>query len=90
MKEKLKSLDSTLGYLIDSLKSHHLFDKLNLIVTSDHGMAQLSKERAIFLDSYVDLNLFDAYGSRSVYNLFMKNRNLYNLWYLLLWFDFEQ
>ena len=37
MKEKLFELDKNLEYLINELKSHHLFDKLNLIVTSDHG-----------------------------------------------------
>ena len=37
MKEKLIELDKNLEYLINELKSHHLFDKLNLIVTSDHG-----------------------------------------------------
>ena len=73
MKEKLEYLDQILGYMIDQLKSHHLFDKLNLIITSDHGMESISKETAIFLDSYIDINLFNAFGSRSVYSIFVKN-----------------
>lgn len=74
MKEKLLYLDSVLGYLIDQLTSHHLFEKLNLIVTSDHGMEEVSKDKAIVLDTIVDTSLFEAYGSRAIYNLFMKNR----------------
>lgn len=82
MEEKLYSLDKTLGYLISELKSHHLFDKLNLIITSDHGMEEVSEKNAIYLDSYVDTGLFDAYGKKSSYNLFLKKKsdldNVYN------------
>lgn len=73
MEQKLYSLDKTLGYLIDELKSHNLFDDLNLIITSDHGMEAISEKTAIFLDSYIDTSLFDAYGSRACYSLFVKN-----------------
>lgn len=73
MEQKLYSVDKTLGYLIEQLKVNDLFESMNLIVTSDHGMEEISKERAIFLDSYIDTELFDAYGSRACYNLFIKN-----------------
>lgn len=73
MKEKLMYLDNVLGYLIGELKSHHLFDKLNLIITSDHGMETISEKTAIFLDTLIDVSLFDAYGSRACYSIFVKN-----------------
>ena len=73
MADKLQFCDETLGYLIQQLKDHHLFDKINMIVTSDHGMEQISKNNTRFLDQYVDTDLFDIYGSRSVWNLFVKN-----------------
>ncbi len=76
MEEKLYSVDKTLGYLIDQLKAKNLFEKMNLIVTSDHGMEEISKERAIFLDSFIDTELFDAYGSRACWSLFVKNGKL--------------
>ena len=75
MRLKLLEIDDTLGYLIEQLKSHHLFDKLNLIVTSDHGMNTISNNTVIFLDSYINTNLFDAYGSRACYSLFVKKSN---------------
>lgn len=71
MKEKLQELDRDLGYMIDQLKKHDLFDRLNLIITSDHGMDTISNKTAIFLDTYLDTNLFKAFGSRACYNIFM-------------------
>ena len=76
MKAKLQEMDQTLGYLLDQLKSHHLFDKLNLIVTSDHGMESISNKTVIFLDTHVDTKLFDAYGSRACYSIFVKKGRL--------------
>ena len=71
MENKLYELDKTLGYLIDQLKSHHLFEKMNLIVTSDHGMEEVTKEKTINLDDHIDTSLFNAFGRRSSYNLFL-------------------
>jgi len=77
MKLKLEELDGNLEYLISELRSHSLFDKINLIITSDHGMETIkSNASAIFLDKYVDTRLFDAYGSSVVYDLFFKNSKL--------------
>jgi predicted AlkP superfamily pyrophosphatase or phosphodiesterase len=77
MEVKLQELDKTLGYLIEQLKAHHLYDKLNLIITSDHGMEAISNKTVIFLDKYVDTTLFDAYGSRACYSIFVKKGNFY-------------
>ncbi|CAF0741783.1 unnamed protein product [Brachionus calyciflorus] len=71
--EKLQELDGDLGYLLDQLKSHHLFDKVNLIITSDHGMDSISEKTVIFLEDYIDDNLYDAYGSRACYSIFVKD-----------------
>lgn len=72
MEEKLYALDKTLGYLIEQLKSHHLFDKLNLIVTSDHGMEEIKEQNSIFLNESVDTKLFSAYGRPSSMNIFLR------------------
>ena len=66
MKQKLEEINSDLGYLIEQLRSHHLLDKINLIVTSDHGMEDISKEKSIFLDLFIDLNLFEIFVSNLV------------------------
>ena len=73
MNAKLEYLNEILGYLIQELKNHHLFEKLNLIITSDHGMDTISNNTVIFLDSYIDIDLIKAYGSRACYSIFVKN-----------------
>ncbi len=52
----IQSADSLLGYLLDGMDAHGLTDNLNLIVTSDHGMAELSSDRVILLDELIDLD----------------------------------
>ena len=59
MGAKLAFLDCVIGYLIAQLKSHHLFDKLNVIMTSDHGMADAKNNVNVYLDSYLDYNLIN-------------------------------
>ena len=50
------SLDQVLQYLMDKLAEHRLFDGINLIVTSDHGMAKI--DNVIYLEDYVDSSLY--------------------------------
>jgi ectonucleotide pyrophosphatase/phosphodiesterase family protein 5 len=73
MQRKLEELDDYLGYLIEQLKENNLFNRLNLIITSDHGMESISQNTTIYLDSYIDTSLFESYGSRACYVLFVKN-----------------
>lgn len=54
----IAGIDEKLGFLMDELKKAGLYKKVNLIVTSDHGMAQLSPEKIIELDEYVDRELY--------------------------------
>lgn len=72
---KLAELDKALGYLIEKLQAKHLIDRLNVIVTSDHGMEATSLEKSIFLDEFVDISLFQAYGANTIKNVFLKNSN---------------
>ena len=48
--------DSLVGYLWDKIDEIELRDELNVIIVSDHGMAELSDERVVFLDELIDLN----------------------------------
>ncbi|XP_003923120.1 ectonucleotide pyrophosphatase/phosphodiesterase family member 5 [Saimiri boliviensis] len=50
----IADIDNKLGYLIQMLRKAKLWNSLNLIITSDHGMTQCSEERVIELDQYVD------------------------------------
>jgi predicted AlkP superfamily pyrophosphatase or phosphodiesterase len=46
--------DSAVGRLVAGLRARGLYDKVNLIVVSDHGMSELSPDRVVYLDDVVD------------------------------------
>ncbi|XP_073318798.1 bis(5'-adenosyl)-triphosphatase enpp4 [Pagrus major] len=50
MSKVLKEVDDNIGLIISELKRVGLWGHINLIITSDHGMAQCSSERLIRLD----------------------------------------
>lgn len=50
MSRVLKEIDDLIGDLVHKLKILGLWENLNVIITSDHGMTQCSQERLINLD----------------------------------------
>lgn len=58
MDEVIVGIDEKLGFLINELKKAGLYEKVNLIVTSDHGMTQLFTDNIIELDEYVNRDLY--------------------------------
>ncbi|MEQ1910309.1 MAG: ectonucleotide pyrophosphatase/phosphodiesterase [Vicinamibacterales bacterium] len=54
--EAAAHLDQALGDLIAGVGRLELLDRTTFVVVSDHGMSQLSDERRIFLDDYLDLS----------------------------------
>ncbi len=54
--EAVVEADSLLGYLLDKIGELNLTHQLNVLITSDHGMAELSDEKIIFLDEMIDIN----------------------------------
>jgi predicted AlkP superfamily pyrophosphatase or phosphodiesterase len=50
----LGSTDAAMGRLVEGLKARGLFDRTNLIVVADHGMAATAMQRVIYLDDVVD------------------------------------
>ncbi|XP_055491537.1 bis(5'-adenosyl)-triphosphatase enpp4 [Leucoraja erinacea] len=49
----LKKVDDNIGYLMDQLQKFGLSNIVNLIITSDHGMAQCSEKKVIRLDNCI-------------------------------------
>lgn len=43
----IKQIDRTFGYIIEAIEKNKLKDKLNVIITSDHGMTTVKKEPAV-------------------------------------------
>lgn len=51
----IKMIDGILGYLVDELDRNGFLETTNLMLTSDHGMYPLSREKVIFLDDIISL-----------------------------------
>ncbi|TKS75900.1 Ectonucleotide pyrophosphatase/phosphodiesterase family member 5 [Collichthys lucidus] len=58
MDKVIADIDEKLGFLMNELKKAGLYETVNLIVTSDHGMTQLSTDKIIELDEYVNRDLY--------------------------------
>ncbi|XP_075687655.1 ectonucleotide pyrophosphatase/phosphodiesterase family member 7-like [Rhinoderma darwinii] len=43
----IKQIDRTIGYLLEAIEKNKLKDKLNVIITSDHGMTTVKKDPAV-------------------------------------------
>ncbi|KAM8934181.1 ectonucleotide pyrophosphatase/phosphodiesterase family member 7-like [Pelodytes ibericus] len=61
----IEQIDRTIGYLLEAIEINNLMDKLNVIITSDHGMTTVKKVpdvEEILLSNYInfrDLVKFD-------------------------------
>ena len=51
-----RSLDATLGVLIDGIDALSFGSQVNLVITADHGMVETSRNRTITIESLVDLS----------------------------------
>jgi predicted AlkP superfamily pyrophosphatase or phosphodiesterase len=56
-RDSVIKVDNDLGRLIDGLKARGVFDQVNLIVVSDHGMATQDPNNTVILDELFDTNL---------------------------------
>ena len=52
----IQELDGYMGMLIEGLDERGLLDEVNIIITSDHGMTELSRDSIIFLDDYIEVS----------------------------------
>ncbi|GAB6032703.1 ectonucleotide pyrophosphatase phosphodiesterase [Chamberlinius hualienensis] len=73
IKEAIKRTDNITGYLISQLKNNDLFDKVNIIITSDHGMTSTPSEKFIDLNSIlVPHNNYQLFSSSPVLHVLPK------------------
>ncbi|ESO94265.1 hypothetical protein LOTGIDRAFT_118461 [Lottia gigantea] len=57
MKAQVKYMDSVLGYMMVKLKAAGLFDSVNLILTSDHGMTTVDTTKRVNVRDWVNQTL---------------------------------
>ena len=49
----IEEMDGVLGYLINRLKTLDIYSELDIIIVSDHGMTNVSKDRRVIIDDYL-------------------------------------
>lgn len=54
VKKAVEKVDRDLNRLVEGLKARKIFKKANIIIVSDHGMATVNQQNAVFLDNYFD------------------------------------
>jgi predicted AlkP superfamily pyrophosphatase or phosphodiesterase len=59
VRQAVMRLDGLLGRLLDGLRSRRIDDRVNIVITSDHGMAATSPDRVIVIDDYLDASTVD-------------------------------
>lgn len=72
-KAAVLAVDSVVGTLVAGLKARGIFEKVNLIVVSDHGMTTVNFNNAIILDELFDTNLAERiFWTREIISIFPK------------------
>ena len=66
----IAKVDTELARLVAGLKARNLYDSVNLVVLSDHGMASISPTTIIYLDDLIDLKsvVVTTYGAEGGVN----------------------
>ncbi|MCF8503536.1 MAG: ectonucleotide pyrophosphatase/phosphodiesterase [Caulobacter sp.] len=58
LNKALADVDAALARLVAGLKARGVYDQVNLVVVADHGLAQTSPERVVFLDDVAPADSF--------------------------------
>src|SRR5262249_12198132 len=68
-----RHLDAALGQFVDGVSRLGLAERSTIVLVSDHGMTQLSGDRVIVLDDYVDPTTLDIFETGGFLALAPKN-----------------
>ncbi|RWS04330.1 ectonucleotide pyrophosphatase/phosphodiesterase family member 5-like isoform X2 [Dinothrombium tinctorium] len=71
-REKIKIVDNLVDFLIKRLEKANLANQANIIILSDHGMAEVAFENMIDLNKIADTSCFRVFGSAPVLNILAK------------------
>ncbi|CAL8112709.1 unnamed protein product [Orchesella dallaii] len=58
--EEIRKADNRTAYLVKKLKDTEIFDKINLIILSDHGMQDVTSQRIVNISQLIDSTLVEA------------------------------
>ncbi len=76
-REMVEQLDKWLGQFFTEMRKLPEFNQINFIITSDHGMATITKEKSVFLTEILDTSMLSIIdGGNPVFNLKVKKDKL--------------
>jgi predicted AlkP superfamily pyrophosphatase or phosphodiesterase len=76
VKNAVMRVDQSIGDLVAGVKRIGLDDRVHYVVVSDHGMAQLSADRMIVLDDYLDVDPSEVIDWAPVLGITPKDGNV--------------
>lgn len=80
----VESLDSIVGYFLNEMDKLPVKDKINLIVTSDHGMGTISADRVILLEELIPHHWVEEIeGSNPVFSIDAKEQFIDSVYFIL-------
>jgi predicted AlkP superfamily pyrophosphatase or phosphodiesterase len=68
----IRRADGHLGRLLRGLERRHLTDKVNIVIVSDHGMAETSTDRVVVLEDYISPDDVEVIDINPTLGLFPK------------------
>jgi len=87
VRQAVADVDRVLGRLVEGLKSRKIFELVNIIIVSDHGMARIEPGQVVLLDDYLDpkqaeavvwngasVNIFPKSGAEQAVYLSLKSK----------------
>ncbi len=72
VRNEVQKVDEALGVLFKEIKKQAIADKINVVIISDHGMAQLSRDKIIFLDDHLALDQVEVVNWSPILELIPK------------------
>ena len=75
--DKIRESDYILGYLLRSLSKLDIYKNIDLVVVSDHGMVDVSKDKTINIDNYNIPGIVDGKGP--IMNILSDNKSIIDL-----------
>ena len=76
VKDAVLRVDQSIGELVRGVKTAGLDQRVHYVIVSDHGMAQLSPDRVIVIDNYIDVTTADVVDWSPVLALTPKDGNV--------------
>ena len=80
VRDAVRKVDATVGELVAGVEGLGLGALVNYVILSDHGMSQLSPDRIIRLDDYIDTAKFDVMDAGPVLAIAPKDGDVEGLY----------